>query len=118
MRSLVYEYKIEVNAVTFPSVITPTSNGLRKPVIVPAVLLMPITIPDTPGAISKTFTSYPECNNPERATPTHILATAIFADVLYPEITINVAALIAPMKTKTSIIDTVLVSRLHLIIHS
>ena len=62
---------------TLFSVITPTTAGLRNPIIVPAVFAIPITIPDTPGAISRTFTSYPECNRPENATPIHIAAIAI-----------------------------------------
>ena len=63
------------------TVINPTIIGLRKPVIVPTVFVIPIITHAYRGAISNILTLYPECISPEEATPMHIHVTAIVADL-------------------------------------
>ena len=70
---------VECKSLTLFTVINPTIIGLRKPVIVPTVLVRPMIIQAYRGAISNMLTLYPECIKPEAATPIHIHVTAIVA---------------------------------------
>ena len=70
---------VEYKSLTLFTVINPTIIGLRKPVIVPTVLVRPMIIQAYRGAISNMLTLYPECIKPEAATPIHIHVTAIVA---------------------------------------
>ena len=70
---------VECKSLTLFTVINPTIIGLRKPVIVPTVLVRPMIIQAYRGAISNMLTLYPECIKPEAATPIHMHVTAIVA---------------------------------------